>query len=92
MLREIVNTCTKRSILRSLFILFLSISSYLYAESGPFEYLNSLDPQDESVKSLRRDVRNTIIAIKKGEGAETLPELKFYKYRINRDDNFWKIL
>jgi murein DD-endopeptidase MepM/ murein hydrolase activator NlpD len=61
-------------------------------KSESFEILKTVDLQDESIKSIRKDVRNTIIIIKKRQMQDNLPELKFYKYKVKQNDNFWKIL
>ncbi len=81
------------------FLLFIFIVFFGYTDSGsaayksdPFEILKTADPQDDTIKSIRKDIRNTIVIIKKRQFAENLPELKFYKYKLRQNDNFWKIL
>ena len=62
------------------------------SKSEAFETLKSFDLQNDTVKSIRKDVRNTIIVLKKSDSPDKLPELKFYKYKVKKGENFWKIL
>jgi murein DD-endopeptidase MepM/ murein hydrolase activator NlpD len=61
-------------------------------KSDSFEILKTVDPQNDTIKSIRKEIRNTIVIIKKRQSAKNLPELKFYKYRLKQNENFWKIL
>ncbi len=80
-------------ILSAFFILFLPYANAESDTSGSsFEALKTLDLQDSTIKSLRKDVRDSIIIIKQGQDPANLPELKFYRYKLKNNDNFWKIL
>lgn len=54
--------------------------------------LTSTDTANPQIKAIRDDVRRSIHVIKSQKEPSLLPELKFYKYRVGRDDTFWKIL
>lgn len=60
--------------------------------SASLDVLETLDLQNDRVQSLRKDVRSAIVIIKKRGDVETLPDLKFYTYKVKKEDNFWKIL
>jgi murein DD-endopeptidase MepM/ murein hydrolase activator NlpD len=62
-----------------------------YGNSGIIE-LNSINNSDPVIKSIRGDIRRSIYVIKSGKAPTLLPELKFYRYRVKKDDTFWKIL
>jgi murein DD-endopeptidase MepM/ murein hydrolase activator NlpD len=81
-------------ILSFLFIFFPTLTNAKSDMSGcaAFEMLKTLDLQDETIKLIRKDIRNSIVIIKKGGDASSLPELTFYRYRVKGSDNFWKIL
>ncbi len=55
-------------------------------------YLQSLDRNSPEVKNLRKDVRDSLYVIKSGRDPMEIPELKFYKYRVEEEDSFWTIL
>jgi murein DD-endopeptidase MepM/ murein hydrolase activator NlpD len=78
-------------------ILIIISPASLYAasnisEPAAFETLKTLDIQDARIKSIRKDIRNAIVIIKKNGDAGDLPDLQFYKYKVNGSDSFWKIL
>lgn len=62
------------------------------AQSGSFEVIKSLDLQDSTLRSLRNDVRTTLRTVKGKRSVENLPELKIYKYKVKKNENFWMIL
>ncbi len=47
---------------------------------------------NKELKQLRKDIRRSIYIIKSSRPASNLPELKFYKYRVKKDETFWIIL
>ncbi|MCP4131229.1 MAG: LysM peptidoglycan-binding domain-containing M23 family metallopeptidase [bacterium] len=47
---------------------------------------------NKALKSLRGDIRTAIRTIRSNRPPEKLPDLKFYKYRVKKGENFWKIL
>jgi murein DD-endopeptidase MepM/ murein hydrolase activator NlpD len=54
--------------------------------------LKDLNISNNQIKSLRRDIRKTIFTTKSRRDPQDLPELKFYRYRVRKGENFWKIL
>ncbi len=63
------------------------------AEDRSIREISQLDPNaSTTVKSIRDDIRTSMYVIKSGRSSEELPELKFYRYRVKKGDNFWKIL
>lgn len=60
--------------------------------SEPIESLSSIDPSSPSVKMLREDVRKSIFVVKSRRDPSELPPLRFYRYRLGREDTFWKLL
>ncbi len=73
-------------------ILFISvlliIKSGLALEPG----LKNLSRSSEEIKNLRAEIRTTIATVKSNRDEKQIPELKFYKYRVKKDDNFWNII
>jgi murein DD-endopeptidase MepM/ murein hydrolase activator NlpD len=60
---------------------------------GPtIEDLHSLELSSSQVKSIREDVRRGIFIVKSRKEAALLPELRFYRYRVRRGENFWIVL
>ena len=76
----------------SIVFFVLTIANANASGSASLDFLETLDLQHDKVQSLRKDVRSTIIIIKKRGDVETLPDLKFYTYKVKKEDNFWKIL
>ncbi len=54
--------------------------------------LGSTALSDPVIKEIREDVRRTIYVVQSWKDPSLLPELKFYAYRIGKDDTFWKIM
>ncbi|MBN2401122.1 MAG: peptidoglycan DD-metalloendopeptidase family protein [Spirochaetes bacterium] len=96
MINQIINIGNHiKTILWIFFIMFFGFSANAESAantSESFGIIKSINQQDDIIKSLRKDIRNTIIIIKRNSRPENLPELKFYKYKVKKDDNFWKIL
>ena len=57
-----------------------------------FPAIKELNINDETMKSIRDDIRNSIIITGGKKDAGLLHDLKFYKYRVKTGDTFWKIL
>ncbi len=57
-----------------------------------YQYLKDLNPLGKQIREYRKDIRTSIIVVKTKKDSENLPELKFYKYKVKKGDNFWKIL
>lgn len=73
-------------------ILFLSLQA---ADAGDYTIpvLKNLDPNaDGMLKSIRNDIKKSIYIIKSRRPAKELPELKFFTYKIKKDDTFWTVL
>lgn len=64
----------------------------LIAKSIDCITLKDLSVSNSQIKSLRRDIRKTIFTTKSGRDPQNLPRLKFYRYRVRKGENFWKIL
>jgi murein DD-endopeptidase MepM/ murein hydrolase activator NlpD len=76
----------------SIIIFGISDAEASIQKSESYVILKTIDPQDDTIKSIRKDVRNSIVIIKKRGMPDNLPDLKFYKYKVKQSDNFWKIL
>jgi murein DD-endopeptidase MepM/ murein hydrolase activator NlpD len=56
-------------------------------------FLNELNPvKSKILKSIRKDIRRSIFTIKSRRPTESMPELKFYRYRVKKGETFWIIL
>ena len=75
-------------------ILIIISNSIINSASDPksLTILESLDFKNSIVKSLRKDVRKAIIVIKGNKQSCRLPDLKFYKYKVKKNEDFWSIL
>ncbi len=73
-------------------IIFIITSNALFAIKERFKTLESLNFRNVHIKSLRKDISKSISITKGKRNPKLLPELKFYKYKIKKDDTFWKIL
>jgi murein DD-endopeptidase MepM/ murein hydrolase activator NlpD len=82
----------KMILLGSIIIFGITDADSSVQKSASFEILKTIDLQNDTIKSIRKDVRNSIIIIKKRGLPDNLPELKFYKYKVKQSDSFWKIL
>lgn len=57
------------------------------------EKLDSLAYQDNSkLKSIRDDIKQAIYTIKSRRQESNLPELKFYSYKVKKNENFWVVM
>lgn len=67
-------------------------SGYLYAQSDDgIIGLSSIDKREE-ISPLTASVRQSVAVIRGHRSADNLPELHFYRYRVQNSDTFWKIL
>ncbi len=80
----------KISALITLILLFPEISR---SSTGMIPFLKELDPiKSEVLKSIRKDIRRSIFTVKSRRPVETMPPLKFYRYRVKSEETFWVIL
>ncbi|MBN1499266.1 MAG: peptidoglycan DD-metalloendopeptidase family protein [Spirochaetes bacterium] len=75
----------------NIIILFILIAA-VKISAEEFRTLHSISYENSELKNYRDDVRKSIFVIKSRRDVKELPELKFYKYVVKKDDNFWKIL
>ena len=78
-----------------IFILMCTLTVLLKmpAQANNITILKSLKlHKNQMLKQLRKDVRSTIIVIKSHKPAAKLPQLKFFKYKVQPGDTFWTIL
>lgn len=55
--------------------------------------LKSLDYRNnETLQSIRKDIKKSIFTVMSRRDAADLPELKFYRYKVKKDENFWIVL
>jgi len=74
-------------------ILNLFIGPVFPADGMDITELRDLDLSPGSaLRLIRNDVRKTIQTVKGKRPAEQLPGLTFYRYRLKKDDNFWRVL
>jgi murein DD-endopeptidase MepM/ murein hydrolase activator NlpD len=64
----------------------------LLAKSIRIITLKDINLSNNKIKRLRSDIRKTIYTTKSRRDPQHLPKLKFYKYRVRKGENFWKIL
>ncbi len=72
--------------------IILLIPHGIFAVKENFKTLEKLNVQDPLLKSIRKQIRKSIRVTKSGMNPEQLPELKFTKYRVKKNDTFWKII
>ncbi|MCP4178972.1 MAG: LysM peptidoglycan-binding domain-containing protein, partial [bacterium] len=64
-----------------------------FAENNTIPILKNLNTStNETLKALRKDIRKAIYTVKSFRSIDGMPELQFYKYRVKKEDNFWKIM
>lgn len=82
----------KNTIIKLIFI--ITFSSALSAASGVKLYdLSSIDyTKNETLQSIRKDIKTSIFTVMSKRDTANLPELKFYKYKVKQDENFWVVL
>lgn len=90
--QKIIKTIKYNILTISIIFFILPAANANTSGSASLEVLDTLDLQNDRVQSLRKDVRTTIVIIKKRGDVEALPDLKFYTYKVKKEDNFWKIL
>ena len=75
-------------------ILFAALSSALTASSGvKLHELASIDyTKNETLQSIRKDIKDSIFTVMSKRDSANLPELKFYKYKVKKDESFWIVL
>ncbi len=85
------------SIRKRLLLLALSLPAMFSMSVGAMaspriKTIDSIYFGDETLKSLRDEVRQSIYIVKSGRDPESLPPLNFYRYRVKKGDTFWTIL
>lgn len=72
--------------------LFLcSISGFLPLTPGPLTLAN-LEYSNPSLKNLRSEIKENLRISKSGVRREELIPLKYYQYKVRKEDNFFKIM
>lgn len=84
-------------IAKHLLLLALSVPAVLALYGGALassriKTIDSMDFGNETIKSLRDEIRQSIYVVKSGRDPESLPRLNFYRYRVKKGDTFWTIL
>ena len=73
-------------------IIFFSGIFQLQAENR-IPDLGKLDIKNNpTLVNLRKDIRDSLYVIRGNKNASELPQLKFYRYTVGKDENFWTIL
>ena len=54
--------------------------------------LGSLNPQSNEIKELRKDIRKSVLIVKQNKEPEFLPDLRFFTYKVKKNENFWNIM
>lgn len=73
-------------------VLFLvSISGFLPLISGPLSLVN-LEYSNPLLKNLRSEIKENLRISKSGTKREELIPLKYYQYKVRKEDNFFKIM
>jgi murein DD-endopeptidase MepM/ murein hydrolase activator NlpD len=76
-----------------LLISVLIIPETSFSSPPGIPFLKELNPVKSKVlKSIRKDIRRSIFTVKSRRPAETMPDLKFYRYRVRKGETFWIIL
>lgn len=72
--------------------LFLASSGWPSSEVRIFD-LASLDyTENDTLQSIRKDIKTSIFTVMSRRDVSNLPELKFYRYRVKKDETFWIVL
>ncbi len=75
--------------------LILSLFRAEIVQAGAVEipWLENLNlGRNTDLQAIRRDIRTGLYVVKGYRNPSELPGLRFYRYRVQRDDTFWKIL
>jgi murein DD-endopeptidase MepM/ murein hydrolase activator NlpD len=59
-------------------------------QASPPQELPSLD--DAAVSGIKSDVKTALSAVKGGKSPELIPPLRFFSYKLKKNDTFWKIV
>ncbi|MBN2039575.1 MAG: M23 family metallopeptidase [Spirochaetes bacterium] len=89
-----------QSIFKYIFVLVYIFFLYFSAKPASSETtrtdsiikLESLNPKNEIIKEIRNDIRKSISIIKRNNDPENLPELRFFTYKVRKNENFWNIM
>ncbi len=73
-------------------VIYIILTAIPAAGNENLPAIKELSIQDETIKSLREEIRKSIIITQGERDPGLLHDLKFYKYRVKRGDTFWKIL
>jgi len=76
-------------------ILMALISSSFGFSSSEVRVLDlaSLDyTKNDTLQSIRKDIKASIFTVMSRRDVSNLPELKFYRYRVKKDETFWIVL
>lgn len=64
-----------------------------FASGGKAYDLESINyTNNETLQSIRKDIKKSIFTVMSKRDAAGLPELKFFRYRVKKGENFWIVL
>jgi murein DD-endopeptidase MepM/ murein hydrolase activator NlpD len=80
-------------IITAIFLILISASfGWPSSEVRVFD-LESLDyTENDTLQSIRKDIKASIFTVMSRRDLSNLPELKFYRYRVKKDETFWIVL
>ena len=77
----------------TIFLILISASFGWPSSEVRFLDLASLDyTENETLQSIRKDIKASIFTVMSRRDVSNLPELKFYRYRVKKDETFWIVL
>jgi len=84
----------KKKLFLTAISIILLFSVYGFSSSGVRVLdLASLDyTENETLQSIRKDIKASIFTVMSRRDVSNLPELKFYRYRVKKDETFWIVL
>ena len=83
----------KKISLTVIFLILISASSGFSSSDVRVLELASLDyTENETLQSIRKDIKASIFTVMSRRDVSNLPELKFYRYRVKKDETFWIVL
>jgi len=82
----------KISLTAILAFLLIASSGWPSSDARIFD-LASLDyTENETLQSIRKDIKKSIFTVMSRRDVSNLPELKFYRYRVKKNETFWIVL
>jgi murein DD-endopeptidase MepM/ murein hydrolase activator NlpD len=93
-MQKVMKVIMKKTIKYLTIVIIFALSVFpAFTSGGNVHDLKSIDyTNNETLRSIRKDIKKTIFTVMSKRDPAGLPDLKFYRYRVKKGENFWIVL